>query len=440
MDRDVYKKLKTWKKSSRRKPLIIKGARQVGKTYILKKFGSLEYDNTAYFNFEEDPDLNDIFKRNLKPQKILENLSLYAGFKIQPAKHLIVFDEIQFSNDALNSLKYFNEEANDYHIIAAGSLLGIRLSAPKSFPVGKVNFINMYPLTFLEFLDATGRNELRLLIENTTEINKYPAPFHNELLHLLRTYYFIGGMPEVVKQFAESKDYFEVRDIQKEIIDSYILDFAKHAPSSDIPKLSIIWDSIPHQLGKENKKYIFAALKKSARAREYENALRWLHDAGLIYKVNLVNTIKIPLKGFEDDQNFKVYALDTGLLTAMAKIPPTIITNENQIFNDYKGAFVENYVLQQLTAAHEKELYYWKSSGIAELDFILEHNGKVYPLEAKSGINPYSKSAQVYMEKYNPVYIYRTTLLNLKLDANIINIPLYAISLFPDKIEGLILG
>lgn len=440
MDRDVYKKLKTWKQSSRRKPLIIKGARQVGKTYILKKFGNLEYENTAYFNFEEDPDLNDIFKRNLKPHKILENLSLYAGFKIQPGKHLILFDEIQFSNDALNSLKYFNEEANDYHIIAAGSLLGIRLSAPKSFPVGKVNFINMYPLTFLEFLDATGRNELRLLIENTTEINTYPAPFHNELLNLLRSYYFIGGMPEVVNHFAESNDYFEVRDIQKEIIDSYMLDFAKHAPTSDIPKLSIIWDSIPHQLGKENKKYIFAALKKSARAREYENALRWLHDAGLIYKVNMVNTIKIPLKGFEDDQNFKVYALDTGLLTAMAKIPPAIITDENQIFNDYKGAFVENYVLQQLNAVHETELHYWKSSGIAEVDFILEHAGKIFPLEAKSGINPYSKSLQVYMGKYNPAYVYRTTLLNLKRDGNIINIPLYAISLFPDKIERLISG
>ena len=202
MDRDVYSKLKTWKKSSRRKPLIIRGARQVGKTYLLKKFGKSEYDNIAYFNFEEDPDLSDIFKRNLKPLKILENLSLYTGFKIQPAKHLIVFDEIQFSNEALNSLKYFNEEANDYHIVAAGSLLGIRLSRPKSFPVGKVNFINMYPLTFLEFLDANGRNELRKLIEHTSEINPYPAPFHTELLHLLRIYYFIGGMPEVVKHYV----------------------------------------------------------------------------------------------------------------------------------------------------------------------------------------------------------------------------------------------
>jgi predicted AAA+ superfamily ATPase len=335
-------------------------------------------------------------------------------------------------------LKYFNEEANDYHIVAAGSLLGIRLSGPKSFPVGKVNFINMYPLTFLEFLDATGRNELRKLIEHTSEINPYAAPFHTELLHLLRIYYFIGGMPEVVKHYVESGDYFEVRDIQKEIIDSYILDFAKHAPSFDIPKLSMIWDSIPHQLGKENKKFIFAALKKSARAREYENALQWLHDASLIYKVNLVNSVKIPLKGYTDNQSFKVYALDTGLLTAMAKIPPSVITSENQIFNDYKGAFVENYVLQQLISTNETELYYWKSSGIAEVDFIIEHNGKVFPLEAKSGVNPYSKSIQVYIEKYKPGYVYRTTLLNLKRDANIINIPLYAISLFPDKIDTLI--
>jgi len=287
MKRDIYRHLQKWKDSTGRKPLIIRGARQVGKTHILKEFGKKEYDNVIYLNFEETPELVELFSRSLEPERIIDLLSVRFRSSIQPGKHLIIFDEIQASNNALNALKYFNETANDYHLICAGSLLGIKLSRPGSFPVGKVNLINMYPLSFPEFLDALGRSELRELLDNWTSIQPFPKLFHNELNEILRLYYILGGMPEVIQRYINSKDLSESRKVQKEIIDTYVLDFAKHAPTSDIPKLSIIWESIPGQLGKENKKFIFSAISKSARAREYENAVQWLEDAGLILRVNL---------------------------------------------------------------------------------------------------------------------------------------------------------
>ena len=432
MKRDIYKKLLEWKSSSRRKPLLLKGARQVGKTYILKKFGEQEYSKVAYLNFEEEPILDDFFKHNLSPEKIIGNISLYIKQDIKPGKDLIIFDEIQASNKALNSLKYFNEKANEYHIASAGSLLGVKLSKPNTFPVGKVNFINMYPLTFLEFLDAVDQSELRKLIEKTSEFIPYPEPFHQKLIDLLHSYYYIGGMPEVVRYFSETNDYFKVREIQKEIINSYILDFAKHAPTKDIPKLSLIWESIPAHLGKENKKFIFSAIKKSARAREYENALHWLEDTGLILRVNLVKAGKIPLSAYSDRSIFKIYVLDVGLLGTLAKISSDILTHGNQLFTEFKGAFVENYVAQQFKSNIETDLYYWKSAGTAEIDFICEYHNNVYPLEAKAGINPRSKSLLFYDKKYNPNLMSRTTLLNLKHDGKICNYPLYAISLFPE--------
>lgn len=432
MQRDIYQKLLEWKSSPRRKPLLLKGARQVGKTYILKKFGEQQYSYMAYLNFEEELLLDDFFKHNLTPEKIIRNISLYIKHDIKPERDLIIFDEIQASNNALNSLKYFNEKANEYHIVAAGSLLGIKLSKPKSFPVGKVNFLNMYPLTFLEFLDANNQSELRELIENTARFIPYPELFHQELINLLRTYYYIGGMPEAVHYFSETNDFFKIREIQKEITNSYLLDFAKHAPTQDIPKLSLIWESIPAQLGKENKKFTFTALKKTARAREYENALKWLEDTGLILRVNLVKTGKIPLKAYSDQTIFKIYLLDVGLLGALAKIAPDILTHGDQLFTEFKGAFVENYVAQQLKSHTQTELYYWKSAGSAEIDFICEYGNNIFPLESKAGINPRSKSLLFYDQKYNPKLLSRTTLLNLKHDGKICNYPLYAISLFPE--------
>ncbi len=432
MQRDIYQKLLEWKSSPRRKPLLLKGARQVGKTYILKKFGEQQYSYMAYLNFEEELLLDDFFKHNLTPEKIIKNISLYIKHDIKPERDLIIFDEIQASNNALNSLKYFNEKANEYHIVAAGSLLGIKLSKPKSFPVGKVNFLNMYPLTFLEFLDANNQSELRELIENTSRFIPYPELFHQELINLLRTYYYIGGMPEAVQYFSETNDFFKIREIQKEITNSYLLDFAKHAPAQDIPKLSLIWESIPAQLGKENKKFTFTALKKTARAREYENALKWLEDTGLILRVSLAKTGKIPLNAYSDQTIFKIYLLDVGLLGALAKIAPDILTHGDQLFTEFKGAFVENYVAQQLKSHTQTELYYWKSAGSAEIDFICEYGNNIFPLESKAGINPRSKSLLFYDQKYNPKLLSRTTLLNLKHDGKICNYPLYAISLFPE--------
>lgn len=330
----------------------------------------------------------------------------------------------------MNSLKYFNEKASDYHIASAGSLIGIRLSGPKSFPVGKVDFLSMYPLSFIEFLDASGNGEIRELIHDTKFAEPFPLPFHDKLVGLLKLYYFIGGMPEAVSQYVSSGNLDKVRKIQNAIISSYELDFAKHATPNDVPKLSIIWNSIPVHLGKENKKFVFSALKKSARAREYENALQWLEDAGLIIRVKLTHSIKLPLKAYADSDAFKIYCLDVGLLSAMSNLHLGVITTGDRLFTEYKGALVENYVAQQLLPTNSS-LYYWKSNGIAEVDFILEYGNKILPFETKAGINPRSKSMKVYMERNQPDRFYRVTLLNLKYDGKVANIPLYAISLFP---------
>jgi len=429
MKRDIYNELVEWKVSSRRKPLLLQGARQTGKTYILKKFGSSEYKNVVYCNFEEDPALEPIFQRDLKPDRILNDLSLYLNTKITPKEDLIIFDEIQTSNRALNSLKYFAEEKNDIHIAAAGSLLGVKMSVPGSFPVGKVNFLDIYPMTFLEFLDAAGDTRYREMIEDITAFDPIIETFHLHLISQLSRYYFSGGMPEAVKHFLETGNGHETREIQEEIIKSYTLDFAKHAPSSDIPKLSLIWDSIPKHLAKENKKFIFSAVKKGARAREHESALLWLKDAGLISKAEAVESSKHPLKHYANTGCFKVYVLDVGLLGAMAKVPVELLAGGDRLFNEYEGAFVENYVAQQLTSYLKQKLYYWRSKGgKGELDFLCEINGEIYPLEVKAGINPRSKSLKSYNQQFNPNLLVRTNLLNLKKDGKMLNFPLYAVS------------
>ncbi|MDY6863502.1 MAG: ATP-binding protein [Thermodesulfobacteriota bacterium] len=433
MKRDIYKKLLEWKSSPRRKPLLLRGARQVGKTYILQEFGGKAYDSIAYFNFEEDPAIDDFFQEKLDPKRIISNLSLYLNLEIKPGKCLIIFDEIQASNNALNGLKYFSEQAQEYHIAAAGSLVGITLSRPRSFPVGKINFLDMYPLTFPEFLDATGRSGLRQLIETKIEFSPFPQPFHNELLDLLGSYFFVGGMPEPVKVFVETGNLGEVRKIQKDIINAYLLDFSKHAITSDISKLNIIWDSIPAHLSKENKKFVFTAIRKSARGREYESALQWLENAGLIYKSYQVTTAKNPLKRYMNRNNFKVFVLDVGILGAMVNLSPQLLAGKDNLLNEFKGAFVENYVAQQLRSEKKVDLYYWTSKGKkAETDFLCEFASQVYPLEAKAGINPKSKSLISFDRQFHPNILSRTTLLNLRHDGRICNYPLYAITLFPE--------
>jgi len=435
MKRDIYQKLLDWKSDSRRKPLLLQGARQTGKTFILKAFGRNEYASVMYCNFEEDSGLDQFFQRDLNPDRILSDLSIYYDLKIRPSADLVVFDEIQVSNRALNALKYFEEKRKDIHIVAAGSLLGVKLSTPGSFPVGKVNFLHLFPMTFMEFLDGMGESRYRRLLEKITKPIPLSEAFHVHLVDLLRKYYFVGGMPEAVNHFAETDSGRETRQIQEEIIKSYIMDFAKHAPSSDIPKLTLLWDSIPKHLAKENKKFVFSAVKKSARAREYENALIWLEDAGLIHRVTAAETIKHPLMHYADRGCFKVYALDIGLLGAMSRSPIELLAGGDRLFNEYEGAFVENFVAQQLMAHFQKPLYYWRSKGgKAELDFLCEFSDRIYPLEVKAGLNPRSKSLRSYDMQFSPPVLARSTLLNLKKDGKIFNLPLYAISLLPELV------
>lgn len=348
MKRDLYAQLLNWKSSSRRKPLLLQGARQTGKTFVLKEFGHTEYRNTAYCNFEEDPTLGEFFKRDLNPDRIVSELSIYLDCTIEPGMDLLIFDEIQASDRALGSLKYFHEQKKAIHVAGAGSLLGVKLSGSGSFPVGKVNFLYLYPMSFMEFLDAMGESRYRTLIETLEKIDPITDAFHTHLIDMLRQYYFVGGMPEAVKQYSEKHSGVEVRKIQKEIIKSYVFDFAKHAPASDIPKLTLIWDSIPKHLAKENKKFIFSAVKQGARAREFENALTWLNDCGLIHRAEGVQTPKHPLSHYADMSCFKVYALDVGLLGAMANAPVDLLVRGKRLFNEYEGAFVENYVAQEM--------------------------------------------------------------------------------------------
>lgn len=432
MKRDIEKKLYDWKNSARRKPLILQGARQVGKTYTLKKFGKSAYEETYYFNFEEDPGLDQIFQENLNPERIIKLLSLYSKRNIKSENTLIIFDEIQESNRALNSLKYFCENAPEYHIAAAGSLLGVLLSGPRSFPVGKVNLLKLHPLTFLEFLDSIGENNLRELIETWKSFKKIPDIFHNQLIRFLKLYYFIGGMPETVSVYIQTNNEQSSRKIQSEIINTYVLDFAKHAPASDIPKLLKIWASIPGQLAKENKKFIFSAISKSARAKGYEDALNWLENSGLIYKSYQVSSPRFPLNGYANKDAFKIFILDVGLLGALSGLSSNILVKGNSLFTEFNGSFVENYIAQSLTAYKEAKLYYWTSPGIAEVDFLYQGKNHILPLEVKAGINPKSKSLSVYNEKYSPPILSRSTLLNFTSDGKICNYPLYAIQRFPE--------
>ncbi len=437
MQRDLYSQLKAWKDSARRKPLVLQGARQTGKTTLLREFGKNEYKRVLYCNFEEKAALDQFFQKDLDPDRIIAELYLYLNEQTRPGTGLVIFDEIQASDRALNSLKYFSEKRPDIHIAAAGSLLGIKLSAPGSFPVGKVNFLYLYPMTFLEFLDAMGEGRYRRLIENHEGLEPLTAAFHTHLTDLLHRYNFVGGMPEAVKHYAGPGDVQDVREIQREIVTSYTLDFAKHAATPDIPKLSMLWDSIPKHLARENKKFVFSAVKKGARARTFESGLAWLEDTGLIHRATAVQRSKLPLKHYADHNCFKVYSLDVGLLGALANTPVAMMAQGERLFNEYEGAFIESFVAQQLAAQLNQPLYYWRSKGgKAELDFLLEIGGRVYPLEVKAGINVKSKSLKSFDTQYGPDVLVRTNLLNFRHDGKICNIPLYAVSELPRLVQA----
>jgi predicted AAA+ superfamily ATPase len=431
MRRDLEHKLHEWKDSPRRKPLLLKGARQTGKTWLLKSFGESTFKDLAYFNFEEDRNLDQLFEGAIDPARLVRQLSLARGKAIVAGESLIFFDEIQESNRALNALKYFQEEAPQFHIVAAGSLLGILLSRPASFPVGKVDFLELHPLSFSEFLVAAGHAELRQMIEEIRTVEPIPQLFHERFLELLKMYYVTGGMPEPVKVFLEKNDVGGARRIQQDIITSYRLDFAKHVPTSEIPRLNELWRTIPTQLAQENRRFRYRAISERARGREYADALSWLEGAGLILRARRVTVPRYPLAGYEDAESFKVYLLDVGLLGALSELPAEILLQGNRLFTEFHGAFVENYVAQEMAAASAGGLHYWTSEGKAEVDFVHASEGMVFPLEVKAGVNPKSQSLRVYDAKFSPPVLSRTSLLNLRKDGRVINFPLYAISLFP---------
>ncbi|MBF8263761.1 MAG: hypothetical protein HW387_1426 [Parachlamydiales bacterium] len=433
MLRDIYQLLGSWKSSSRRKPLILNGARQVGKTYALKHFGQTSYKKIAYLNFEKDEKLAQYFEGTLDPKQLIKILSIHTEVDIEPLHTLLVLDEIQECPKALNSLKYFCEDANEYHVVAAGSLLGVKTAGEKGFPVGKVNFLHMYPMTFFEFLVALGQEKTCRFLEEYHTYEPIPTPIHEKLIQLLKLYFFIGGMPEAVAEYVKNESLNVVREIQLEILNAYEKDFAKHAPFNEIMKITTVWKQVHRQLAKENKKFIFAAIRKSARGRDYEDAIQWLSDAGLIHKSFLVESPKFPLSAYADSNIFKIFLADVGLLGAQGNLSPQTVIDGDLLFTEFKGALTENYVAQELIARRCKEPYYWASEGIAEIDFLIEEDHEIYPLEVKSGPSQKKKSLIVYNQKYSPAKLIRATTMNLKHDGDIYNCPLYLISRFPFK-------
>lgn len=425
MERLILKELVKWKESKYRKPLILKGARQVGKTYILKQFGEENYRNVAYFNFDHDKDLYNLFENTKDPKRILEQLAFICGKVIIPNETLIIFDEIQECPNALNSLKYFQEEANMYHIVCAGSLLGIRLSHT-SFPVGKVDFMNMYPMTFSEFLIADNCQNLVEYMKSIDKIEKIPDIFFNQLEEKLKAYFIIGGMPEAVYSWVNEKDIEMVNTIQENILKAYESDFSKHTQNSEANKISLIWNSIPSQLAKENKKFLYQTIKEGARAREYENALNWLNDANLIYKIYNVKKTDFPLKGYTDLSCFKIYMNDVGLLRRMANLDSRIIIEGDRLFEEFKGAFTENYVLNMLKNIFEDDQYYFTFDR-HEIDFVFQNKNKIIPIEVKSNRTTKSLSLTRYNEKFNNDISIRFSMNNLDKDDKILNVPLFLI-------------
>ncbi len=427
MKRLLYQDLLNWKISNDRKPLILKGVRQCGKTWILKEFGKNNYEDVAYFNFEGNTSLQEIFSQDLDVKRIIEELCIINKKKINPETTLIIFDEIQFCNNALTSLKYFYENIPEYHIVCAGSLLGIALSKPLSFPVGKVDFLELRPMNFYEFLLANNEEMLIDYLEKNTD--KVNTAFENKLINYLKYYYIVGGMPEVVYKWVTTKDIEQVEKIQDIILNSYELDFAKHAPLSDTPKLSLIWDYIPRELSKENSKFIYGHIKQGARAKDLDDALQWLISAGLCYKVNKVEKPNIPLSSYADMQSFKIYMCDVGLLRRKAKVDASIILSNNiEIYKEFKGAIAENFVLLELISLKNGDIpYYWTSGNKAEVDFIWQLKDKIIPIEVKSGEIIASRSLTLYRQKYKPEIALKFSMKNLSIQEGISNIPLYLI-------------
>ena len=428
MERDLIQDLIKWKNSKNRKPLILKGVRQCGKTYLLKEFGNRYYDHTAYFNFEENDALKDVFENDFDIQRILFELELHYQKKITKENTLIIFDEIQECGRALTAMKYFCENAPEYHIVCAGSLLGVALQKQISFPVGKVDFLTLYPMSFFEFLRACdGANLVYYLtaFKPGDVLSKVAA---NKLEAYLRQYYIIGGMPEVVKSWCSEKDIEAVEQIQQNIINSYELDFAKHAPVNEFPKLLAIWRSIPEQLAKENTKFIFSHVKKGWRAKDLEDALEWLIGAGLVYKVCKIEKPFIPLSAYADDTAFKLYMADVGLLRKLSKLPHNFILDATPAFKEFKGSLAENYVLTELVKSVDSPAYYWTSGNTAEVDFVIQCGCEIVPIEVKAEQHLRARSLAEYRKKYEPPHAVKTSMRNEVSGGDVLQIPLYMIA------------
>lgn len=426
MYRIAIEKLYKWKNSKRRKPLIIEGARQVGKTWLMKEFGKQAYADTVYINFDSNSRMADLFSADLDTDRLIMGLELYAGRKINPDNTLLIFDEVQEVPRALASLKYFYENAPQYHIVCAGSLLGIALHQGTSFPVGKVDFLKLYPLSFSEFLMATGNERFAELLKN--QDYEMITSFKQTYIDALKHYYFVGGMPEAVQSFAESKDFNEVRAIQKRILAAYEQDFSKHAPNEIVPKIRMLWNSIPSQLARENKKFIYGLVREGGRAREYETAIMWLSDCGLVHKVSRVNAAGIPLKAYEDLKAFKLFIVDVGLLGCMTGLRQRTLLDGDDLFVEFKGALTEQYVCQQLKTIEDLGVYYYTNDrGSCEIDFVVDTGEQIVPIEVKAETNLRAKSLKTYRERFEPELSVRTSMADYKKEDWLLNLPLYAI-------------
>ena len=426
MYRIAIEKLLKWKESKYRKPLIIEGARQVGKTWLMKEFGKQAYSDTVYINFDSNTRMAELFASDLDTNRLIMGLELYTGKKIDPNNTLLIFDEIQEVPRALASLKYFYENAPQYHIVCAGSLLGIALHQGTSFPVGKVDFLKLYPLSFKEFLMANDMSQYAQLLEQ--QDFQMITSFKQTYIDALKQYYFVGGMPEAVQHFAENKDFNEVRAIQKRILIAYEQDFSKHAPNEIVPRLRMLWNSIPSQLAKENKKFLYGLVREGARAKDYETAILWLSDCGLVHKVSRVNTAGIPLRAYEDLKAFKLFVLDVGLLGCMTGLRQQTLLDGNDLFVEFKGALTEQFVCQQLKTIDNLDVYYYTNDrGSCEIDFVVDTGTQIVPVEVKAETNLRAKSLKTYYEKFAPNIAIRSSMADYKKEDWLINLPLYAI-------------
>ena len=425
MYRAVIEDLRQWKQSANRKPLILQGARQVGKTYILKEFGRSEYAKTVHISFDRDEKARQFFNENGGAERLIRLLSAHSETDITPNDTLIILDEIQECPVALQALKYFYEETPQYHIVVAGSLLGISLHGNASFPVGKVDMLRLFPMTYEEFLGAMGKQSLlKALQQQDWDIINALA---EDYIDLLRQYYYVGGMPEAVLAYTQGHGIQEVRRIQERILAAYRYDFSKHAPSNEVPRINMVWDSIPSQLAKDNKKFIYGAMKKGARATQFEEAIQWLIDAGLVYKVSRVNDIKMPLKFYEDFSAFKLFLLDVGLMGALVKAPSSLVMIGNDIFKEYKGAFTELFAYTQLATTNISVYYHSVDNSTIEIDFALQIGEQVYPVEVKSEINLQSKSLKTFMVSHPELKALRFSMRNHIDQGWVENIPLFAV-------------